>query len=390
MQVKFDLSDWQNRKTLLLPILDDAARAGLVPAEGTEKLGEFLLGRGVGVALPQAVADPDATGLDTPRAAEPASPVEESEAPRFIRGFHDILITIGIIVVLVGFGGLASVYAVIPAGIVLAEILVRRQRLALPAVTLTAAILFAVAMGTIPLWEGLEKTEEDWILPGVLAIITFTAFLVYWRYKVPLALAAGFVGLFGTIVAGCDMAIRRLSGDPGFFQAHPTGVVFLLGLYAVLVFGTALRFDIGDRHRVTRRSDVAFWMHLAAAPLILYTIMAQIYLGNAEGWFTTQTSLWQAFAIAGTVVLLMLIGIVLDRRAFVTSGLLSFGYAFKVLLTEGGFRTLFASADTLVFLTFLAIGLVVLSLGIGWQPLRRHMLGILPESIRDVVPPVRG
>jgi hypothetical protein len=175
-----------------------------------------------------------------------------------------------------------------------------------------------------------------------------------------------------------------------FFDAHPTLLVGLLGLFAILVFGTALRFDFGDRHRVTRRSDVAFWMHLAAAPAILYTVMAQIYIGNEAGWFSTDTSVLQAAAIVGTVVVLMLIGIILDRRAFVTSGLLSFGYAFKVLLTEGGFAKLSASTDTLVFLTFLAIGVVVLSLGIGWQPLRRLIVGNMPEGLRDLVPPVRG
>ncbi|MBX9458557.1 MAG: hypothetical protein KL863_22335 [Rhizobium sp.] len=175
-----------------------------------------------------------------------------------------------------------------------------------------------------------------------------------------------------------------------FFESRPTVLVGFLGLFAIVVFGTALRFDIGDRHRLTRRSDVAFWMHLAAAPAILYTIMAQIYLGNQDGWFTASTSVWQAVAVVGAVVLLMLIGIILDRRAFVTSGLLSFGYAFKVLLTEGGFARLAASTDTLVFLTFLAIGIVVLSLGIGWQPLRRLIVGNLPDGLRDLVPPVRG
>ena len=146
MQVKFDLSDWQGRRARLLPILEEAAQAGLVPPGGDGKLGDFLLGRGVDVAAAPPLAEPAGEGLDTRRASEPVSPVEESEAPRFIRGFHDILITIGLVVGLVGLGGLASIYAVIPAAIVLAEILVRRQRLALPAVTLTAAIGLVVAI----------------------------------------------------------------------------------------------------------------------------------------------------------------------------------------------------------------------------------------------------
>lgn len=389
MQVKFDLSDWEGRKTRLLPILEDAVQVGLVPADGAEKLGEFLLVRGVGVTSAPVFAA-SGTGLDTLRASEPASPVEESEAPRFIRGFHDILITIGIIVGLMGLGGLASVYAVIPAAIVLAEILVRRQRLALPAVTLTAAVALSASLGMVPAWDGLPTPYQDWIPPGIFATIAVVGFLIYWRYKVPLALAGGLVTLYATVIFSAALGMRWLSGNPAFFETRPTALVGFLGLFAILVFGTALRFDVADRHRVTRRSDVAFWMHLAAAPAILYTIMAQIYLGNREDWFSTDTTVLQATAIVGAVVLLMLIGIILDRRAFVTSGLISFGYAFKILLTEGGLAQALASTDTLVFLTFLAIGVVVLSLGIGWQPLRRIIVGNLPDGLRDVVPPVRG
>jgi hypothetical protein len=390
MQVKFDLSDWDARKARLLPILDDAAQAGLVPADGAARLGEFLLGRGIDVATPAAAADAAGTGLDTPRASEPTSPVEESEAPRFIRGFHDILITIGIIVGLVGLGGLASVYAVVPAAVVLAEVLVRRQRLALPAVTLTITVVIAAAMATIPIWEKIPAPYDEWAPAGILATISVFCFLIFWRYKVPLALAGGLVSLFAAVVFSAALGMRWASGNPAFFETRPTVLVGFLALFAILVFGTALRFDFGDRHRVTRRSDVAFWMHLAAAPAILYTVMAQIYLGNKDGWFSTDTSVWQAAAIVGAVVLLMLIGIILDRRAFVTSGLISFGYAFKVLLTEGGFAKLAASTDTLVFLTFLAIGIVVLSLGIGWQPIRRVIVGVLPDGLRDLVPPIRG
>lgn len=388
--MKFDLSDWHGRKARLLPVLDDAARAGLVPSDGTATLAEFLLGRGVGVGFVPDTNDPGATGLDAPRASEPALPVEESEAPRFIRGFHDILITIGIIVALVGVAGLASVYAVIPVALVLAEILVRRQRLALPAVTLTAAVIMAVGYGTVPIWEAIDKAYEHWFPAGTLAAIGVASLLVYWRYKVPIALAGGLVSAFAAIVYALGFAVWWLSGNPTFFDAHPTVLVGFLGLFAVLVFGTALWFDIRDRHRLTRRSDVAFWMHLAAAPAILYTIMAQIYLGSTDVWFAANTTAWQAAAVVGAVLLLMLIGIILDRRAFVTSGLLSFGYAFRILMTEGGLADALSSADTLIFLTFLAIGVVVLSLGIGWQPLRNIIVRRLPDGLQDMIPPVKG
>ncbi|UVC07071.1 hypothetical protein IHQ71_17780 [Rhizobium sp. TH2] len=387
--MKFDLSDWENRKRLLLPVLDDAAREGLVQGDATARLGEFLLGRGVSVGTPVSAPVVDGLGLDTPRASEPASTVEESEAPRFIRGFHDILITIGIIVGLLGLGGLATVYAVIPAAIILGEVLVRRQRLALPAVTLTIAIGIASAIGTTPIWEDMSPRFDEWTPVGIAATTSVVTFLFYWRYRVPLALAAGLVTLFASVIYSAALATRAFSGDATLYDRHPLILVFFLGLFALVVFGTALKFDFADRNRLTRRSDVAFWMHLAAAPAILYTIMAHVYLGDKQGWFSAETSAGQAAMVVGAVLLLMLIGIVLDRRAFVTSGLLSFGYAFKVLLTEGGFTKIFATTDTLAFLTLLTIGVVVLALGIGWQPLRRVIVGNLPDGLQSLLPAVR-
>jgi hypothetical protein len=316
--------------------------------------------------------------------------VEESEAPRFIRGFHDILITIGIVVVLLGIGGLATVYAVIPASVVLAEILVRRQRLALPAVVLTIAFSVACGFAVYPIFDDAAAgISQDWfpfVLPAVIAIVTL---LFFWRYKAPIALAAGLVAGYGAIVLVVMRLVIEYTKDGKLFPNNSLAMTVFLGIYAVLVFGTALRFDFADRLRLTRRSDVAFWMHLAAAPAILYTIMACVYFNSPQGWFSAGTTLTQAAVIVVAVLALMLIGIILDRRAFVTSGLLSFGYAFKVLLTEGGFSRLLASTDTLAFVVLLAVGIIVLSLGIGWQPLRRVIVEMMPDEVAGRVPPIR-
>ena len=392
MQVKYDLGEWENRKAALLPVLDAAAGEGLIAREQLGRLAEFLLGRGikVGAEPRQAAISAPPDSLDAPIASEPASTVEESEAPRFIRGFHDILITIGIIVVLLGLGGLATIYAVIPASIVLAEILVRRQRLALPAVVLTIAFSLACGIGIYPMVDGTGAAlSEEWLPVVLLATVSVVTFLFFWRYKAPIALAAGFVAAYGAAVIGLTMLVLKFTKDEKFLIDHPLIFAAFLGLYAALVFGTALRFDFADRLRLTRRSDVAFWMHLAAAPAILYTVMASIYMNGEQGWFSATTSIYQAAAIVAAVLVLMLIGIILDRRAFVTSGLLSFGYAFKVLLTEGGFSKLISSSDTLAFIVLLAIGIIVLSLGIGWQPLRRVIVSGLPDPLMRLVPPVR-
>ncbi len=109
-------------------ILDEATREGIIPVQAAERLLPFLIERGV-----------RADGQPVEQRAEPTA-FSDTETPSFVRGFHDVLITIGIIVALAGLWGIASVFAVLPAIVVLAEILVRRQRPALPAVVLTVAL----------------------------------------------------------------------------------------------------------------------------------------------------------------------------------------------------------------------------------------------------------
>ncbi|MFB2561874.1 hypothetical protein [Rhizobium sp. IMFF44] len=112
--------------------LEDAAGEGIISSGQAERLLPYLAARNIGVLPAQALSSQH--GQDDP------NPLEDTEAPRFVRGFHDVLITIGVIVLLIGLWGLANRYAPILAIVVLAEILVRRQRLALPAVVLTVAL----------------------------------------------------------------------------------------------------------------------------------------------------------------------------------------------------------------------------------------------------------
>ena len=383
--MKIDLNDWEKRRGGLAPVFDAAMQEGLIDPAKLARLTELMLGRGVGIVAAPTTNDNAAAGLNTLRTAEPFSANEESEAPRFIRGFHDILITIGVIIGLLGLGGLLSMYAIIPAVIVLAEILVRRQRLALPAVVLTIAGGIAVGFIVVASVDVSGFDEIGWSVVFSAAALGLAMLAYYWRYQVPLALASGLVALFAAAVLTVALVIEFYV--PTIYDGRPYLASLFLGIFAAVTFATALRFDFADRERLTRRSDVAFWMHLAAAPAILYTLLSLIFFGNYD-WFTSEANLWQAACVVAAVAVLMLIGIVLDRRAFVTSGLLSFGYAFSVLLTEGGVARFFKSGETVAFLIMLVVGVVVLSLGIGWRPLRRLVVGLLPAAISDRVPPI--
>jgi hypothetical protein len=54
----------------------------------------------------------------------------------------------------------------------------------------------------------------------------------------------------------------------------------------LVVFGIALRWDASDRERRTRRADVAFWLHLLAAPLLVHPVFTTLgtWGGSIDGW----------------------------------------------------------------------------------------------------------
>ena len=67
------------------------------------------------------------------------------------------------------------------------------------------------------------------------------------------------------------------------------GFMLLLG---VGVFLFAMWWDASDRARLTRRSDVAFWLHLLAAPMIAHPIFTLLGLNNgsspwAKRWWSS-------------------------------------------------------------------------------------------------------
>ncbi|NRP19979.1 hypothetical protein LPJGGPFB_03238 [Ensifer adhaerens] len=353
--------------------LAGAAEKGIISAHQVSDLEAYLADRGIifGPTAPDAAAERDDAALDA-RAAE------DSEQPRFIRGFHDILITIGVVVVLIGLWGLGGPFLTLPVILVLAEILVRRQRLALPSVALTVALVHWV--GITALWF-VSEHEDAW-RPLVFVLAFLSAFpiplgLFYWRYRVPLALAGLMVSVALIGVVAALLALEKslgidLANENHFMLLALTVLVGALGVFAV-----AMRYDVSDPQRVTTRSDTAFWLHLAAAPALLYGLIALVFLSSdGATWWDGQASLGQAAAAILIVALFMLVGLVIDRRAFVTSGLLSLGGAVWTMLNQTG-----ASLDNYVFVAFAVVGVTVLVIGIFWQKLRRIVVSLLPETM---------
>ena len=303
------------------------------------------------------------------------------EMPRFVRGFHDIIITIGIIAVAGGAVMLFRLFALIPLSLVLAEIFVRRQRLALPAFTLT--VTFMIGSFYLARWLLNDLWPESGLTPP-LAINFVALSLFYWRYRVPVALACLIVtGL--CVLLGLALTPVISSDSPSSVRSDLLWVGWLSLVFALLSFVIAMRFDMLDLARVTRRSDVAFWLHLVTAPALLFSLLLLIFVSSG---------LWEFHGTANAVITIvivvgmMLVGILIDRRAFVTSGLISLGVAvYYMLVHEGGLDERFQA--TALALSLVVVGLVVLSLGSCWRALRGLIIPSLPLALQAKLPPVQ-
>jgi hypothetical protein len=322
------------------------------------------------------------------RERERAIALGHEERFRFLKGFNDVFVTIGLVLFLLGVPffmpyGMAGL--LLAAALVwgLAEIFVRHLRLVLPGILLTlvfVALVVAVSLG-IPVesWRDYEIKKEipsaasflqglqyypggPLLFAARMLVPAAAAGVFYWRLKLPFALLPMAVSL---VTAGLGVASFLFPRAPAVADT-----IFSL-VSGLAVFAAAMSFDISDRERLTRRADCAFWLHLLAAPLIVRSVMNLVAV-----------PLDTALTVMLTVAVLAVVAILIDRRALLVSGLAYLGLAiFSTLGDAGGGG--FTLAATLVIL-----GAIVLALGAGWVPLRRLLLPLLPSAISNRLPPV--
>lgn len=173
------------------------------------------------------------------------------------------------------------------------------------------------------------------------------------------------------------------------FAAVPATVQWLNSLLLVgglAMFAFAMGWDSSDRLRQTSRSDVAFWLHLLAAPMIVHPIFR--WLGLSPGLLFGRAPTAQAFgqltpALLAVLIYLLLglIAVIIDRRAVLVSGLAYVICAVAVVIRHAG------SLDASLALTALLVGALLLMLSVFWQPIRRVVLRAMPLPLQERVPP---
>jgi hypothetical protein len=149
-------------------------------------------------------------------------------------------------------------------------------------------------------------------------------------------------------------------------------LVFVSGL---AVFVLAMRWDMSDPKRETRRSDVAFWLHLLAAPMIAHPLFN--WLGVNEG---ENIGALAAVGVLAIYVLMGAVALAVDRRALLVSAL-----AYVLVALTWLFRE-FGMVELNVALTGLVIGSALLALSAFWTPIRSALVLRLGPGLQAMLP----
>jgi hypothetical protein len=346
--------------------LDAGAAAGIISPEQARDLKRYIAAREGADAAGVGDGDGDA------------------EQVRFARGFHDVFLTIGLVILMVGIVATAGIVIGTSAGFVgagaawlLAESYARARRLVLPSIALAAGfvLMVAVASGSsaqsiLDSGTGAGEAPLPWsVLVGALAGLAASAgFLA--RFGLPFAM--------GLVAASATASLAALAevAAPSRFDGLLQPLLFVAGAAS---FAAAMIHDLSDPGRRTPRADNAFWLHLVAAPLIVHSVAGAI-TGQE-----TDLTFGQAGAVLGVLSGLGLVALIIDRRALLVAGLAYLGVAVAVLVRGAAIDT-----GSVLAITLLVVGTAVVLLGTGWRTARRAVVETLvPPRIAASLPTLR-
>ena len=301
------------------------------------------------------------------------------------KGFNEIFIVVGLIILAVGWYSIAGIYfaasinnvqtywgtiALISAGTLwlLSEYFVRSRRMVAPAIALTVMFAGNAAAGFVAFFSEPFMVAQDNYesVPFPLILATLSLAIYWWRFRVPFAMAAIALGMFATaiILAASNGGEIEALGDLFLLSADGPYAWITLAL-GLLVFAVAMMFDMSDPHRVTRRAANGFWLHIIAAPMLINTVALTLLDSEAN------------IVLIGVLAIFALVAIVIDRRSFLITAI---GYMVALSQT--------VLEDESIALTILLLGVVLLLLGAFWEKVRARLLRGLANILPlDRLPP---
>jgi hypothetical protein len=293
--------------------------------------------------------------------------IADQENFRLLASFNDIFVVIAVSLLLLSLGWVTykvnpslAAMVVALASWALAEFFVLKRKMALPAITLlitfVAAVFAAVALiFAVP--------SENTLMLAALAA-TIAAWLHWRRFRVPITVAAGAAAI---VIFFISLLVSLLPAAQDY-------LVCMMFFGGIAIFTAAMFWDASDLRRVTGRSDVAFWLHLTAAPLIVHPIFSSLGVLEGNERFTSLV------IIIALYITLTAVSVIIDRRAFMVSSLVYVLVALATLLKTYGL-----AEDSFAYVGVL-IGFSLLLLSGFWHKARQQLVLRLPQTIQNKVP----
>ena len=327
--------------------------------------------------------------------------IPDEEQFRLLTGFNDIFVSIAAAILLFAVGWIGqsigqatnltigeqfvgpsflAPLAVAGTAWGLALFFTARRRMALPSILLLLAFVGGVLAATGVLLVQMigpshfDNNNQSQTLAATIgavsaAVAAGAAWLHWRRFHVPITVAAGAAAVAGLFVAIVIGIVHPENSEAA--KDIILGFVLLLGIGMFLF---AMWWDASDRARLTRRSDVAFWLHLLAAPMIAHPIFALLGLTNGS------VGMGEALIVVALYIVFGLTALAVDRRALLVSALAYVLYALTELFKQ------FGAVELNIALTALVIGSALLLLSAFWHQARRVIVTALPSGLQDRLP----
>ena len=310
---------------------------------------------------------------------------DDEEAFHLFRGFNDVFVALASVLLFTGIawfaddlGAVGACLLVMAVAAALSEFFTLRRRLALSSIVYVLAFSIAATVGVLQvvlpddsnaLTDAIVSVLQTSTKLGLLSALAFggaAAGLFWWRYRVPIAIAASTLFL-GAMVYGTWVLFSPFESP--FLGANV--VLLVLGIGA---FSFAMYWDLRDPNRTSTHSDVAFWLHLVAAPAIAHPIFWWVQSGGLPAdWL-------EATAVVGCYLCLACLAVVVNRRAIMVAAT-----AYLIGAVAWYFEEL--SAFYSIAIALVLIGCLFLAMAVWWSTIRAALIRYLPGAVRNVVAP---
>ena len=300
-----------------------------------------------------------------------------------VNNFGDLFLCLGLVIVYLSMSRFATMFGASPTMVylvfaalfwVLAEIFVFKARRKFPAVI---SVLLFIWLG-VQAYMTIATDSFSWTAIisgtgeiGLLGLLTALFAVTLIRFRLPilvLGLAVSAVGLVFTY------AMRHV---------EPLAAFSVLAICGAALLAAGIYLDSRDRDRKGQEHEWALWLFVVGSPLMVHGMMlfvlkdhiAMFTLGVSSGnpdLLVAQLGV-VVWMISGLALAFTVIGLILDRRSLVASSLLYF----TAVLTYAAYQS--GAGLTVIFAGVpLAIGLLVIVLGLAWNPLRDIVLRVVP------------